>query len=221
MCGRFVREVNLDEVAREFGAEPPGFELRASYNIAPSAEVAIVVEEDGARRLKPATWGFVPHWARDRDNVRSVINARAETLSERPFFRGAFAGQRCVVVATGFFEWRADGKAKTPVYIRLKGRRMFGMAGLYSSTGGESTDARLTAAIVTVESNDALRQVHDRMPAILTPEGERIWLSAGSTPEELDSILLPYPSDDIEFFDVSRAVNSPANDSPENITPAA
>lgn len=218
MCGRFVREITIPEVASEYCLDRPCFDLKPSYNIAPSSNVAIIID-DGRKRLIQSRWGLVPFWAGDLSSGLKMINARAETLAEKPTFKKAFMDHRCLVVASGFYEWRKEDKVKIPVYAHLKTRPHFCFAGLYNFWNSPEGESICTCTIVTVEANDILRPVHDRMPAILQKRSEALWVGQGTDSEELHNMLKPYPSEEMELYDVSRIVNSPKNDTAENIAP--
>jgi putative SOS response-associated peptidase YedK len=221
MCGRYTLATDLKKVADRFGAPMPGDEWATSvplrYNIAPTQSV-IVVGDDGKRYMKQMRWGLIPSWAKDPSVGNRMINARAETLAEKPAFRAALKKRRCLIPADGFFEWQKLGKVKQPVRIVLKSREPFGFAGLWEHWTSPEGEEVLSCTIITTEANDLLKSVHDRMPVILTPEAEAVWLDPKiQDPERL--LLLPrqYPSDEMEFYPVSGDVNSPGVDKPSNI----
>ena len=220
MCGRYVQFSLFPLLKEEFsliaGGDVP---LRPSWNIAPTRYVPVVVHE-GGNRLILCRWGLLPPWAKDAAVGNRMINARAETLAEKPSFRGPFRNHRCLVVADGFYEWKKTETGKTPVYIHRKDGSPFGFAGLFSDwTSPEGTVIR-TCTIVTTEPNDLLASIHNRMPVILGRSERSRWLDPGErNPERLLPLLRAYPSRDLEAWEVSRAVNAPANDGPENIMP--
>ncbi len=203
---------------RFHAAAPP--DLRPRYNIAPGQDVLCVIR-DGENRIEHLRWGLIPFWAKDPAVGNRLINARAETVAEKPSFRSAFAKRRCLVVADGFYEWRPEGKRKVPVYIFLKSKKPFGFAGLYESWKDPGGREIRTCTIITTEANDLVRPIHDRMPVIL-PEGvgDR-WLdpSEGSR-ERLQAILTSYPAGEMAAFDVTSTVNSAAHDAPDCVVPA-
>lgn len=218
MCGRFVLCSPARTIMEEFRLDRTTVEYLPSYNVAPTQNI-VIIKKDGTRVLTDCRWGFLPSWAKDPAMGHRMINARAETVADKPAFRAAFKKQRCLVVADGFYEWRKE-KVKTPVYIRLRSGRPFGFAGLYSmwtSPGGEDI---CTCTIITTDANELLEPIHDRMPAIISRDDYDLWLD----PEEHDTakllaLLRPYPPDDMELYPVSRKVNSPSYDSPDNIEP--
>jgi putative SOS response-associated peptidase YedK len=182
MCGRFTLASPFVAVTERFHAAAPP-DLRPRYNIAPGQEVLCVIR-DGANRIEPLRWGLIPFWAKDPAIGNRLINARAETVAEKPSFRSAFAKRRCLVVADGFFEWRPAGKRKVPVYIFLKSKKPFGFAGLYESWKDPGGREIRTCTIITTEANEIVRPIHDRMPVIL-PEGvEDRWLDPGEGSRE-------------------------------------
>jgi putative SOS response-associated peptidase YedK len=206
-------------VTERFHAAAPQ-DFRPRYNIAPGQDVLCVIR-DGENRIEHLRWGLIPFWAKDPAIGNRLINARAETVAEKPSFRSAFAKRRCLVVADGFYEWRPEGKRKVPVYIFLKSKKPFGFAGLYENWKDPGGREIRTCTIITTEANDLVRPIHDRMPVIL-PEGvEDRWLdpSEGSR-ERLQAILTPYPAGEMAAFDVTSIVNSAAHDAPDCITPA-
>lgn len=221
MCGRFTLTATLDEIAAQFDVPTVSIEHQPRYNIAPTQEVLVVVQ-NGERRLEKFRWGLVPHWAREPNLRYSMINARAETVTEKPSYRIPFAKRRCLVLADGFYEWqKTDGK-KVPMYVRLKSGRPFGFAGLWDvwvpDEGGEPLKS---CTIITTTSNALLKPIHDRMPVILPNDAIDAWLTLdGSRQAELLSLLKPYPETEMEVYAVSQYVNSPANDSPACIQPA-
>lgn len=219
MCGRFVRKASLEEIAEAFDLDVSGieFDLAPSYNVAPGQTVAAAVL-DRRRTLKAFRWGLVPSWARDETVGSRMINARAETVVEKPAFRQAFARRRCIVVADGFYEWQQRGTAKQPFYVHLKDQRPLGFAGLYEhwkSPDGKMLD---TCAIITTSANSLMKPIHDRMPAILDHKAFGAWLDPGADdPQKLIGLLRPFDPDQLESYRVGPLVNSPKNDSPECI----
>jgi putative SOS response-associated peptidase YedK len=149
-----------------------------------------------------------------------MINARAETVATKPAFRSAFKKRRCLIIANGFFEWLSQGRRKVPSYIRLKSDQPFGFAGLYNTWISPEGKAVCTCTIITTEANELLSEVHDRMPVIMPRDKEDFWLDPKNGDfDGLLSVLRPYPPDELECYRVSSRINSPAYDSPENLTP--
>jgi putative SOS response-associated peptidase YedK len=191
------------------------------FNIAPTQDVLVAVQAAAGPELQVMQWGLVPAWAKDAESP--LINARAETLAEKPTFRGALRARRCVVPADGFYEWRTNGDgSKTPLYIRLKSRRGFAFAGLWETWKDPTGETLRTCTIITTPANALVATIHNRMPAILTAEEVRQWL-AGDTgaesPEGLLALLGPFPAGEMEMHAVSRAVNFAGREGRELIEP--
>jgi len=217
MCGRFTRAISTAAVAEAFGVEEVTGDLKASYNIAPTNQVAVIVS-DGKKRLIQVRWGLVPSWAKDLAVGNKLINARAETITEKASFRTAFKKRRCLVVADGFYEWQKQGDGKRPVYIRLKSGKPFGMAGLYEVWRSPEGEDVTSCAIITTQANELMQPIHERMPVIIPKEIEDLWLdSTVQDVEVMRNLLKPYPAEEMEAYPVSKRVNSPGNNSPECI----
>ena len=222
MCGRYTLKTPIDVLAEHFGIEEYPSSLTPSYNVAPTQEVAAVVEEDEDRKLAMFRWGLVPSWAKDPAIGNKMINARAETVAEKPSFRSAFKRRRCLIVADGFYEWQkaADG-GKQPYHFRMKDSSPFAFAGLWEAWDGYGEQIR-SCTIVTTDANDLMREIHHRMPVILPAENYAAWLDpAFEEKEALGELLKPYPSEAMEAYAVSRRVNRPANNEPSVVEPAA
>jgi putative SOS response-associated peptidase YedK len=218
MCGRFELHSAFEIIAQIFGLAGGVSTVPASYNIAPGQHIAIIVNEGGKNRLATCRWGLVPTWAKDLKEGYKMINARAETVAEKPSFRQAFSRHRCLVVADGFYEWKNEGGKKKPVYVHQKNGKPFGMAGLYNLWTSPEGEQVCTGTIITTDANDSLKPVHDRMPVIAPPDKYDLWLDPDvQEKEKLLPMLKPYPDEELELFDVSTRVNSPKNDGPENI----
>jgi len=219
MCGRFTLVSSFVAVTERFRASAPS-NLRPRYNIAPGQEVLCVLR-DRETRIEPVRWGLIPSWAKDPSIGNRLINARAETLAEKPSFRKAFAKRRCLIIADGFFEWRPVGKRKIPVYIFLKSKAPFGIAGLYETWKAPDGKEIRTCTIITTDANDLVRPAHHRMPAILPGDVEDRWLDPGERScEKLLSLLKPYSASDMAAYDVTPVVNNTAHDAPDCIRPA-
>jgi putative SOS response-associated peptidase YedK len=219
MCGRFVRITPVGVLAVKFKAEKVFSNLAPSYNIAPTQEV-VIINNEGVRQLIQCKWGFIPSWAKDPAIGYSMINARSETVARKPAFGSAFKRKRCLVMADGFYEWRAEGRKKFPMYIRLKAGECFGFAGLYNVWKPPNGEQICTCTIITTEANETVKTIHDRMPVILPRDKEDPWLDpANEDKEQLLSILKPYPAEEMMAFEVSTEVNSPQHNTPSNIQP--
>jgi putative SOS response-associated peptidase YedK len=211
MCGRYTLHADTEKIIRRFLLDRPDIPLFPRYNIAPTQLVAVVRGESGKRELVSMKWGLVPSWADDPSIGNRMINARAETLGEKPAFRGAFKHRRCLVLADGFYEWRRDKGGKTPMFIRRKDGDPFAFAGLWERWTSKETGEQLqTCTIITTAANELIAPIHVRMPVILRAEDEDRWL-AGDDPATL---LKPYPAEGMEASAVSRKVNTPAVDEP-------
>ena len=218
MCGRFELHSAFEVIARLFGLSGEAFAMPGGYNIAPGRDIAIVVNEGGVNRLALCRWGFVPTWSKDLNDGYKMINARAETVAEKPSFRQAFRRHRCLVVADGFYEWKNEGGKKQPVYVHLKSGEPFGMAGLFSHWTSPEGKQVCTTTIITTDANAILKPVHDRMPVIVSRVAARTWLdTAVQDTEKLLPVLKPFPDRELELYEVSAKVNSPKNDSKELI----
>jgi putative SOS response-associated peptidase YedK len=221
MCGRYTLASPTERLAEEFGVDASSIELSPNYNVAPTQGVAAVLEEGGQRRLEVLRWGLIPPWADDPGIGSRMINARSETAPGKPSFRRAFRERRCLIPADGFYEWQRTNGAKQPYYIHMEDGRPFAFAGLWESwsKGGEG-EVR-TCTILTTGANALVGEVHDRMPVILAHDAYDVWLDPASERDELTGLLAPYPEDEMEAYPVSRFVNSPSNNDPRCIEPAA
>ncbi|MGO9613155.1 MAG: SOS response-associated peptidase [Dissulfurispiraceae bacterium] len=217
MCGRFVRSSSLKDIADYFGVKQPLYEFPPSYNVAPTQDV-IIINKLGIKQLVKCHWGFVPTWSKDFSIGSKMINARSETVAEKPSFKTAFRNQRCLVIANGFYEWQKDKNRKVPVYIRLKSGKPFGFAGLYNVWISPEGEAICTCTILTTESNELVSTIHDRMPVVIPRDREDLWLEPKvNDVERLRGLLMPFPSEEMELIRVSDRVNSPKFNSPDNI----
>lgn len=221
MCGRFTLTVDAHQIREAFPwiTVPEGIQPR--YNVAPSQPVAVVAN-DGKNELNYFTWGLVPFWAKDPSIGNRMINARAETLSEKPSFKNAFRYRRCLVLADGFYEWVAEPgtKSKTPMYIHLKNKRPFAFAGLWESWNPPDGSELLSCTIITTEPNPLVAKLHNRMPVILHESDYPLWLRTDEVElAELQAILAAYPAEEMSYYPVSKQVNNPANESPACIKP--
>lgn len=222
MCGRFVQALDPADYADYFGAEPAISEsLAPSYNVAPTKQVYAVAEHDGRRMLGTFRWGLVPWWAEDPGIGSRHINARAETLAERPAFKDSFLHKRCIVPADGFYEWqrRPEG-GKLPHYIHRSGEPL-ALAGLWASWKDPASGERLaTCTIVTTDADDLLRPIHGRMPVVLPRGAWDRWLDRDADDrEELEALLRSPDPRPMHAYPVSTLVNSVRNDYPECIAP--
>jgi len=221
MCGRFVLISDLTEITTEFDVQESSGNLQRSYNIAPGNTVAAIID-DGSKRLVHFTWGLIPSWAKDPSIGTRLINARGETVAEKSSFRAAFKKRRCLIVANGFYEWHKRGKAKTPMYVRLKSDKPFGFAGLYETWISPDAQELRTCTIITTEANELLQPIHDRMPVIVPKNREAVWLDTDrDNTNHVVSILKPYTHNEMVTYEVSTLVNSPQYNSPDCITPAS
>jgi putative SOS response-associated peptidase YedK len=219
MCGRFALLTHAGALIERFGVEEVIKRPEPRYNIAPSQNVTVIVQR-GTRQLTEMHWGLIPSWAKDASVGNRMINARAETIAEKPSFRSAFKKRRCLILADGFYEWQKAGKAKKPMHIRLKNREPFAFAGLHEYWKTKSGRMLESCAIVTTTPNEIMRPIHLRMPVILHPESEAAWLNPDNqTASDLIQMLRPYDSEQMEAFEVSDYVNSPSNQGPLCIRP--
>jgi putative SOS response-associated peptidase YedK len=223
MCGRFTQKAPWEKVKQEFKVDSARHSLiKPRYNIAPAQTIDVVLETGKERIISQLKWGLIPSWAKDADIGNRMINARAETVQEKPSFRDAFKKRRCIIPATGFYEWQKKGSgAKQPFYFYLKDKDVFGFAGLFEEWTDQETGELLeTCTIITTEANEVLKPVHDRMPVILKPEDYDEWLDPQENKaEKLRRLLAPYPANEMSSHPVSRSVNIPDADSAELIEP--
>jgi putative SOS response-associated peptidase YedK len=223
MCGRFTNRAKPEQIRNEFKVGKKNPELyRERYNIAPAQLIDAVLEAAGERAVSELKWGLVPAWAKDADIGNRMINARAETVAEKPSFREAFKKRRCIIPATGFYEWRKKGSgAKQPFYFYLREKEVFGFAGLWEEwIDKTSGDVLETCTIITTEANEVLKPVHDRMPVILPAAAYDEWLDPQMNDTgRLQKLLAPYPAKEMTAHAVSTSVNVPDADSPALIEP--
>ncbi len=219
MCGRYTLTATGQELAELFGLpEAPVFDPR--YNIAPTQPVPLVRAGPGGRELVLARWGLIPHWAQDPSIGNRLINARAETVAEKASFRDAFRRRRCLVPATGFYEWHNQGGRKQPFHFRLADGRPFAFAGLWERWQGPE-GALESCTVLTTAANAVVRPVHERMPVLLDPRDYAQWLDAGpSRPEELLPLLRPFPEGPMVAVPVGRWVNDPRHEGATCLSPA-
>lgn len=221
MCGRYVLYADYATIIERFNIEASAVgetDYSSSYNIAPSQKVLAVVSDGKKNRLGYLKWGLVPPWAKDQKIGSKMINARAETAAKKPSFRHAFKKKRCLVIADAFYEWQRTDNGKIPMLARLKSGRPFAFAGLWETWQSPEGEVVNSCTILTTEANGLMGAIHDRMPVILTLEGEKLWLDpAVQDPRILAGLLKPFDAEEMEAFEVSDAVNSPVHNGPELI----
>jgi putative SOS response-associated peptidase YedK len=218
MCGRYAITSAPEAIRRLFGYdEQPNFPPR--YNVAPTQPVPIVRMMEGKRGFALVRWGFIPSWVKDPRTFALLINARGESLGDKPAFRAAMRYRRCLFPADGFYDWRREGERAKPYYVRLKGGGPLAFAGLWENWMGPHGEEMETAAIVTTRANRMLAPIHPRMPVIVPPEAFDLWLDARVDALTAAALIAPAPEDLLEMHEVSPAVNSAANDGPDLIKP--
>ncbi|MFZ1951670.1 MAG: SOS response-associated peptidase [Pseudolabrys sp.] len=215
MCGRYAVTSAPEAIRALFGyPEQPNFPPR--YNIAPTQPIAIVRLVDGKRQFALVRWGLLPSWVKDPKNFTLLINARGESVIDKPAFGAAMKYRRCLIPADGFYEWKAAGTRKQPYYVRANSGQPLAFAGLWETWTGPNGEELETAAIVTTRANRALADIHERMPVVVPPEAFNLWLDCAKVDAETAAVLIAPPSDDLlEAYEVSTAVNRTANDNPK------
>jgi putative SOS response-associated peptidase YedK len=221
MCGRFTLTLEMITITERFDVPFPAFEWSVRYNIAPTQTCPIIVQENKSRSIVPMSWGLIPHWSQGKKSKYSLINAKSETAKSKPLFRELFKSKRCLVPADGFFEWKHAPKGKIPFRITMKDNSLFAFAALWDVWKDEKGAEVKSFTILTTAANSLLSQLHDRMPAILKKEQEWQWLDPEMQDvEKLESLLIPYPAEEMKLYEVSPIVNSWKNESKECILPS-
>ena len=217
MCGRFTLHSQMNLILQQFAVEMADVSFEPRYNIAPTQTVPIIRDRNGVRTVELLRWGLVPSWSKDLGIGSRMINARAETLADKPSFRSAFKRRRCLVPTDGYFEWLREGKRKLPFLIQTSNDEPFAMAGLWESwrtKDDASTDETVeTFTVITTTANEATADIHDRMPVILDIENQHAWLDeSNDNVASLQDLLVPYEADRMKLRPVSTRVNSVKND---------
>ena len=224
MCGRYTAAMSWSELVDLYEITETGIPLNVAprYNVAPTQTVPIVRSVPNGRELAMVRWGLVPSWSKGPDSRYSMINARAETVTEKPSFRTPFRRRRCLVPADGFYEWKKANGTKQPYRIALNDGRPFAFAGLWDSWESADETAIESCTIIVTDANELVRPIHDRMPVILDPGNHVRWLDVEGTPaDEAAEMLRSYPSERMTAYPVSRMVDSPKNDDPKCIEAVA
>lgn len=217
MCGRYSLFSDIRIIEERFGEVTfEEDEYVPSYNIAPSQHILTVINDGSKNRLGYLKWGLIPIWAKDPKVGFKMINARSETVHEKPSFRESFKKKRCLILADSFFEWKRSDRDKVPMLIKLKSDEPFAMAGLWETWKSSTGEPIHTCTILTTKPNELMSSIHDRMPVILKPENEQTWLDTSIQDiKQLHHLLQPFEDNRLEAFEVSTLVNSPKNNSPE------
>lgn len=210
MCGRFALSAKTEQIEKLLPELYKSKEIKPSYNIAPTQKVAVVLNEN-PNEITFAQWGLIPSWSKDKSTGSKMINARAETLSEKPSFSRLLQKRRCLIFADGFFEWKAiEGtKKKSPYFIRMKTGEPFTFAGLWDKWKSPEGETITSVVIITTEPNNIVSPIHKRMPVIVLPQERGLWLSDETNQAIFQPLLMPYPNDEMEAYEVSQSVNNP------------
>ncbi|MDA0691597.1 MAG: SOS response-associated peptidase [Nitrospinae bacterium] len=211
MCGRYTLTKPAKSIQSHFGQIEFNFEHRERYNIAPTQECPVIAVQQGNRQLLAMRWGLVPPWARDETMAAKMINARAETVQEKPSFKQSFKTKRCLVPADGFIEWKKTASGKQPHYFTRKGKGLFAFAGIWSEWEKDGV-LLWTFSLITTACNALVQPIHHRMPVILAPDDYETWLNAAFDAKTLQSLLTPFPANLMEMIAVSQEINSAKND---------
>lgn len=219
MCGRYTITVTLEElIAKYFIREHPVIQYAPRYNAAPMQHIAAVIHDGEQNRLGALRWGLLPSWSKEDKNAARLINARSETLLEKPSFKKLVASRRCVIPADGFYEWKTREGGKQPMRITMRDGKLFSMAGLYDIWTAPDGTRISTCTIITTAANSLMEDIHDRMPVILAADQEALWLDRRSRDiPSLMKLLQPYDPEQMVAYPVSAAVGNVRNDSPELI----
>jgi putative SOS response-associated peptidase YedK len=218
MCGRFTLVTDTEKLMSRFLLQEIPFDLKPRYNIAPGQPIPAILADGGRRRIGQLRWGLVPSWAQDEKIGYKMINARAETLQEKPAFRRLFERKRCMIPADGFYEWKQMDRGKQPMHITMRDGALFAFAGLFDTWTAPDGQKLHTCTIITTQPNEVVADIHNRMPVILRQEDEDLWLDRDRfDPELLRSLLVPYESGQMRAYPVPAIVGSPKNDVPECI----
>jgi putative SOS response-associated peptidase YedK len=221
MCGRFTLTIDPMHLQQAFPWAVIPDDLPPRYNVAPSQPVA-VIPNTGENKLTMFKWGLIPSWSKDPSIGDRMINARSETLAEKPSFRNAYRRRRCLILSDGFYEWQQNPtlRTKQPVFIRFEDKRPFAFAGLWEIWNSPDGSEIRSCTIITTQPNSLLQPIHNRMPVILPPETYQEWLSREERlPDQLNHLLIPFPPEKMVAYPVSKMVNSPQVDSPDLIRP--
>jgi putative SOS response-associated peptidase YedK len=222
MCGRFTLTVDPADLQETFGEYSFPIPFSPRFNIAPSQPV-LAIPNDGRKVADFFVWGLIPSWAKDPAIGNRMINARAETLREKPAFRGIYKYKRCLILADGFYEWKAQPgtKTKVPYFIHLDSRQPFAFAGLWDEWNSSDGSSVKSCTIITTAPNNLVASIHNRMPVILSPDAYARWLDPGvQIPDSLQALLVAYPAREMAAYPVSTLVNNPVNDQAECVVPA-
>ncbi len=222
MCGRFALNATPAEIIRHFGVDAVP-ELAPRYNIAPMQPILIIrhpwQQPEARLEAVQVRWGLLPSWAKDESMADKLINARAESVAEKPAFRSAFRRMRCLIPADGFYEWEATPSGKQPWFLHLKSQELLAFVGLWEHWKSPDGTELQTATIITTDANEVARPVHERMPVILQPADYAAWLGTQSTLEDLKALLKPLPAELMERYRVSRRMSNARNEGAECIKP--
>ncbi len=223
MCGRFTQQRPASELAEIFGAEPLMDDPGERYNVAPTDEAAVVVQREDRRAVTAYRWGLIPHWAKEAKVGSRMFNARAETITSSPAFRDAFVRKRCLVPVDSFYEWKREGTVRQPYRVVRRDGAPLALAGLWAGWRDPATETvRRTFTIITTTPNEALADLHDRMPVVIDADAWDRWLDPSpSDPGELLGLLVPNEDVELDVYAVERFVNDVRRDGPELIVPLA
>lgn len=212
MCGRFALKAMPEELVALFGLDE-WVDFAPRYNIPPTTDIPVIRQSpEGRRVLHLLRWGLLPHWAKDPGIGAKLNNARSETIAEKPSFRGAFKHRRCLVPASGFYEWKTEGKIKQPYFISLTSGNPMAMAGIWESWTAPDGNVVRTACIVTTGPNQVMAPIHDRMPVIISPDHWQDWLTAPA--DQVEALLVPHHAAAMQAWPVGREVSRSGNEGP-------
>ncbi len=223
MCGRFMFEADIEQLRLAFHIDQVNTTVEPNYNISPTQPVLTVVQRDGRNVLEAMRWGLIPVWAKEASIGARMINARAETIADKPSYKRPLKSQRCLIPANGFYEWQKAGAVKTPMFIRFKSNEPFAFAGLFDTWKSPEGESLTSCTIITTAANELMKPIHERMPVILPTKDYATWLDPRNADlARLVALLGPYPAaDEMVAYPVSTRVNSPRNNSPELTQPVA
>jgi putative SOS response-associated peptidase YedK len=218
MCGRYSLSLKGEKLEKRFNAKLLE-KFKPRYNAAPSQNLPVITNLD-PESIQFYQWGLVPYWSKDALIGNKLINARSETLFEKPSFQQSIRDRRCLIPADGFFEWKKNGKTRTPHRIHLRNKKVFSMAGLWDSWEISAGKKLNSFTIITTKANSLIKELHERMPVILPPENEGSWLNEDLSREDIQALLIPFEAEQMDYYPVSTEINRVENDNLELIKPA-